>query len=116
MDPRPDAAPPGRVAAKLWTRPLGPGASAALHAADGSIRFVLGDGVDQYGLWFNADGWTGIGGAPYYNLALEPCIGAQDTLFDAVEVERLAPTLPGNGFATWSLTVTLEASPEHAEA
>ncbi|MDP9381556.1 MAG: hypothetical protein M3Q29_15690 [Chloroflexota bacterium] len=31
-----------------------------------------------------AGGWSGTGGQPYYNLALEPCIGAQDSLQEAV--------------------------------
>ncbi|HYC31783.1 MAG TPA: hypothetical protein VEB59_05800 [Gemmatimonadales bacterium] len=40
--------------------------------------------VPQVGVWINCRGWAPAGRRPYYNLALEPCIGAPDRLEDAV--------------------------------
>jgi galactose mutarotase-like enzyme len=41
--------------------------------------------VPNLGLWINRRGWTPFaGGTPYLNLAFEPCIGAPDTLSDAL--------------------------------
>lgn len=98
------------LAGKLWTRPLANGATAALHADDGSIRFLLGERLAQVGVWVNASGWTGIGGEPYFNLALEPCIGAQDSLLVAVAEEQCFAELPANGQVTWDMAVLLEAA------
>ena len=36
--------------------------------------------VPQVGVWINCRGWAPPGRTPYYNLALEPCIGAPDRL------------------------------------
>ncbi len=55
------------------------------RGADGSDRpptgRAFGDGVSpdqvpQVGVWINCRGWAPPGRPPYYNLALEPCIGA----------------------------------------
>lgn len=91
---------------KLWSDPL-PEGRCALRRADGSelrLRFDTGF-APQVGLWINAGGWSGIGGTPYYNLALEPCIGAQDRLDEAVELHRLHGTLPARGRRSWSVTI-----------
>ncbi len=40
--------------------------------------------VPQVGVWINCRGWAPPGRKPYYNLALEPCIGAPDRLDVAV--------------------------------
>jgi hypothetical protein len=40
--------------------------------------------VPQVGVWINCRGWAPPGRTPYYNLALEPCIGAPDRLDIAV--------------------------------
>lgn len=62
--------------------------------------------VPQIGIWINCHGWSPAGKRPYYNLGLEPCIGAPDRLDDAVERWKMAATLhPGEvrewGFEIW---------------
>jgi galactose mutarotase-like enzyme len=62
--------------------------------------------IPQIGVWINCHGWAPKGMQPYYNLALEPCIGAPDRLDDAVNDWKLAQTLhPGEvrewGFEVW---------------
>ncbi|MEB3298973.1 MAG: hypothetical protein VKO21_05755 [Candidatus Sericytochromatia bacterium] len=59
--------------------------------------------VPHLGLWLNAGGWAGVPDAtPYFNLALEPCIGPSDRFSEAI---RLAPgptTLePGESRRWW---------------
>jgi galactose mutarotase-like enzyme len=50
---------------------------------------------------------VGAGERPYYNLALEPCIGAPDQLDDAVLRWKLAQTLAPGEERTWGLEVRL---------
>jgi hypothetical protein len=64
--------------------------------------------VPQVGLWINCRGWAPPGRTPYYNLALEPCIGAPDRLADAVEDWGLAQTLAPGEERAWELEVRLE--------
>jgi galactose mutarotase-like enzyme len=63
--------------------------------------------VPQVGVWINCGGWAPAGRRPYYNLALEPCIGAPDRLDDAVSDWKLAQTLSPGEERTWSLEVRL---------
>jgi galactose mutarotase-like enzyme len=101
--------PEAGVAFKVWTEPLSEG-WAELRARDGLLRFVFDvSEVPQVGLWLNAGGWSGTGAEPYWNLALEPCIGAQDSLQEAVEVHGLYRTIAAGSTATWSLGVELQA-------
>jgi galactose mutarotase-like enzyme len=65
--------------------------------------------VPQVGLWINCHGWAPPGRKPYYNLALEPCIGAPDRLDLAVNQWRTAQTLAPGEERTWSLEVRLPA-------
>jgi galactose mutarotase-like enzyme len=61
--------------------------------------------VPNVGLWINHLGWTPFDDAePYLNLALEPCIGAPDTLSDALTSWRAAHWLDAGSTRTWSLT------------
>jgi len=62
--------------------------------------------VPQVGVWINCDGWAPAGRRPYYNLALEPCIGAPDRLDDAMEW-GLAQTLAPGEERTWAVEVRL---------
>jgi hypothetical protein len=40
--------------------------------------------VPNFGLWLNNGGWHGAGRSGYHNLAFEPCIGAPDSLAEAI--------------------------------
>jgi galactose mutarotase-like enzyme len=66
--------------------------------------------VPQIGVWINCRGWAPPGKQPYYNLALEPCIGAPDRLDEAVEW-KLAQTLEPGEIREWSFEVILPEVP-----
>ena len=63
--------------------------------------------VPQVGLWINCRGWAPPGRTPYYNLALEPCIGAPDRLDMAVTDWQTAQTLNPGEERTWAVEVRL---------
>jgi galactose mutarotase-like enzyme len=63
--------------------------------------------VPQVGLWINCRGWAPPGRSPYYNLALEPCIGAPDRLDVAASEWRLAHKLQPGEERQWSVDVRL---------
>jgi galactose mutarotase-like enzyme len=63
--------------------------------------------VPQVGLWINCGGWAPAGRTPYYNLALEPCIGAPDRLDIAVQEWHTAQTLQPGEERSWSVDVRL---------
>jgi len=106
LDRVPD--PTAARAYKVWSEALSRGA-AALVARDGAFRFVFDvELLPQIGLWVNARGWSGTGGQPYYNLALEPCIGAQDSLAEAAETYDNYGLLPKGGTREWWLEVHLD--------
>jgi galactose mutarotase-like enzyme len=63
--------------------------------------------VPQVGVWINCRGWAPPGRTPYYNLALEPCIGAPDRLDIAVRDWHTAQTLHPGEERDWSLEVHL---------
>ena len=71
--------------------------------------------VPQVGIWINCRGWAPAGRTPYYNLALEPCIGAPDRLDDAAERWGLARTLAPGEERRWSVDVWLLEEGETAE-
>lgn len=97
------------IALKLWSEPLMEG-WAALHAPNGELRMRWDAALlPQVGFWLNGGAWAGDGGTPYYNLGLEPCIGAQDSLADAVTQQKLWETLPPRGTRTWWLEVEVAA-------
>jgi galactose mutarotase-like enzyme len=61
--------------------------------------------VPNCGLWINRRGWTPFdGGHPYCNLAFEPCIGAPDSLADALDGWIAAHWLGGGETREWTLT------------
>ena len=60
--------------------------------------------VPQTGLWINCGGWAPPGRTPYYNLALEPCIGAPDRLDRATEWGLVQALRPGEE-RSWSVEV-----------
>lgn len=66
--------------------------------------------IPQLGLWLNMGGWTPFDGeSAYYNLGLEPCIGAGDDLELAVQQFRSHGVLPARGELRWDLKLRLVA-------
>jgi len=63
--------------------------------------------VPQVGVWINCAGWAPEGRRPYYNLALEPCIGAPDRLEDAVLGWNAAQVLAPGEERRWVVEVTV---------
>jgi galactose mutarotase-like enzyme len=62
--------------------------------------------VGQFGLWLNKQGWTPFRkrDSGYLNLALEPCIGAPDSLSDALGDWKRAQWLEPGEVRSWSTT------------
>jgi galactose mutarotase-like enzyme len=97
------------VALKLWSDPLAEG-WAAVEAPDGALRMRWDVALlPQLALWMNLGAWAADGGEPYYNLGLEPCIGAQDSLAEAVTERNRYATLPPRATRSWWLEVELSA-------
>ena len=68
-----------------------------------TVRFQSPD-VPHFGVWLNKRGWTPFRReAPYMNLAFEPCIGAPDTLSDALGDWKSACWLEPGQERRWSL-------------
>jgi hypothetical protein len=65
--------------------------------------------VPQVGLWINNRGWAPPHRRPYYNLGLEPAIGAPDRLDQAVRDWHMAQTLEPGAERSWSVEVRLPA-------
>ena len=65
--------------------------------------------LPQVAVWMNFGALGMDGGSPYYNLGLEPCIGAQDSLNDAVDQYNLFATIPPHGSKQWWLEIELTA-------
>jgi len=101
----PDAS--AAVAFKLWSNPLSEGL-ATLRARDGDFRMQWdANQLPGVALWMNLGGWAGDGGQPHYNLGLEPCIGAQDSLEEAITKHNLFATLSPQNTRTWQLEIEL---------
>ena len=68
--------------------------------------------VPQVGVWLNCRGWAPRGKRPYYNLAIEPGIGAPDALEEAVRSWGAFRTLSPGEETGWEVEVWLpEVSP-----
>jgi galactose mutarotase-like enzyme len=98
------------IVTKLFTRARESWAAVADPADGARFRFDFDPArVTHVGLWINYGGWAGApGAAPYFNLALEPCIGAADTLDVAVDHWREHGTLAPHGELAWWLEVSVE--------
>lgn len=85
---------------------------AAVEEAGGARLEVEYDAreVPHFGLWLNRRGWTPFKGGlfrrarPYLNFAFEPCIGAPDTLSEALVAWQSAYWLEGGETRRWTLT------------
>ena len=96
-------------AIKIWSDPLPDGAGlATLRADDGELQMRWDVNLlPQVAAWMNFGAWAADEGTPYYNLGLEPCIGAQDSLADAVAHYHLFATLPSHDLKSWWLEIEL---------
>lgn len=64
--------------------------------------------ITHLGLWLNFNGWSGLGdGTTYYNIAIEPAIGAQDDLDLAYKHFGEYGKVPAKQTISWNLNVTL---------
>jgi hypothetical protein len=74
--------------------------------------------VGQFGIWLNKGGWSPFKRErPYVNLAFEPCIGAPDTLSDALGDWKKAQWLDPGQVRSWSVTWRAEpVDPAETEA
>jgi hypothetical protein len=68
--------------------------------------------VPQVGVWINCRGWAPAGRRPYYNLGLEPCIGAPDRLEDAAREWGTVQWLEPGEERRWSVEVWLREEGE----
>ena len=101
--------PSAGVAIKLWSEPCEAG-WAALRASDGELRMQWDPALlPQVAVWMNLGAAAFDGGMPYFNMGLEPCMGAQDSLEDAVTKYQLFEQLPPRGSRAWWLEVELAA-------
>ncbi len=102
--------PSAGLAIKLFTPPLTEGWAALSDPSDGAgFRFDFDPAlVPQVGVWLNYGGWAGAPKAkPYFNLTLEPCIGAPDDLDTAVSRWGEFGVLTPGEAREWWLDVTL---------
>jgi hypothetical protein len=101
--------PSARAALKLWSDPCGAG-WATLRARDGEFQLRWDAALlPQVAVWMNLGAMAFDGGAPYFNMGLEPCIGAQDSLAEAVATYHLFDILPPRASRAWWLEVELAA-------
>jgi hypothetical protein len=95
------------ISLKLWSDRLDEG-WATLRASDGGLHMRWDTALlPQLAFWMNLGGGAADGGEPYFNLGLEPCIGAQDSLAEAVQGANLFETLPPRGSRAWWMEVEL---------
>ena len=68
------------------------------------VRFDAAE-IPNFGLWINRRGWTPFRGKkPYLNFGFEPCIGAPDTLSEALGTWQGAHWLPPSETRRWTLS------------
>ena len=85
---------------------LAPGPVVAAVEEEGARLEIAFDGaeVTHCGLWINHRGWTPFdGGTPYRNLAVEPCLGAPDSLAEALGAWDAAAWLAPGETRAWTL-------------
>jgi galactose mutarotase-like enzyme len=99
----------GAWAAKLFGD-VGPSGRMVLtdpHRGERLEIMVRPDEVPQAGIWINHRGWAPPGRLPYYNLGLEPAIGAPDRLDEAGREWNAAQSLEPGVERSWGLEVRL---------
>ncbi len=98
-------------AIKLWSDPLPENEGwATMRASNGEFQMRWDVSLlPQVAVWMNFGAFGMDGGSPYFNLGLEPCIGGQDSLNDAVNLYNLFETLQPHGTKSWWLEIELTA-------
>ena len=98
-------------AIKLWSDPLSEAQGwTAMRASNGGFQMRWDVSLlPQVAVWMNFGALGMDGGSPYYNLGLEPCIGAQDSLADAVTQHNLFATVPPHSSKQWWLEIEITA-------
>jgi galactose mutarotase-like enzyme len=98
-------------AIKFWSDPLPAGEGwTSVRAKDGELKMHWDVAyLPQVAVWMNLGALGMDGGAPYYNMGLEPCMGGQDSLNDAVNTFNLYETLKPHGTKHWWLDIELIA-------
>ena len=92
-----------RFACKLFLEMREGRAAIIEHGLRLEVSFSV-DEVPNFGLWINRSGWTPLKrGKPYSNLAFAPCIGAPDTLEEALGAWKNAHWLDAGQSRQWSL-------------
>jgi galactose mutarotase-like enzyme len=98
------------MAVKLFSDRLSEGWAVLSDPNDGAaLRFDFDPrAITHLGLWLNYGGWTGIpGGKPYFNLAIEPCIGETDNLETGMGEGNQVGALDAHQVKVWQLDITL---------
>ena len=98
-----------RRAIKLWSDPLPKEAGwAGIRANNGELQMRWDVALlPQVAVWMNFGAFGMDGGSPYFNLGLEPCMGGQDSLNDAVNVYNLFEMLQPHASKAWWLEIEL---------
>lgn len=94
-----------RYACKLFLDFVEPMGRAVVREGNVELEVTVDAGqVPQFGLWLNKEGWTPLKGEkPYLNMAFQPCIGAPDTLSDALGDWKRAHWLEPGEVRSWEL-------------
>jgi galactose mutarotase-like enzyme len=102
-------------ACKLFVELPPTGTVLAIHEGSARLEITLdGAEVPQVGLWINHGGWSPFASSrpflpwkkpkPYFNFAIEPCIGAPDSLAEALGAWDSAHWIEPRSSTRWSMT------------
>lgn len=98
------------IAAKLFASHLPVGwMELSDPSTEAAIRFEFDPTVvTGAGLWLNYGGWAGVPDAePYFNIAIEPCIGKPDSLATAVNHWGQYGVLPPKNSRHWWVLISI---------
>jgi hypothetical protein len=112
---RPARALPGAYACKLFVELPRPRAVIAIEEGTARLEMTLDTTqVPQVGLWINHGGWSPFSAEgsflpwrrrrAYANLAIEPCVGAPDSLADALGAWDSAHWIEPHATARWAMS------------
>ena len=103
-------------ACKLFLEPSVGKAAVRQGQDELEVSFDLKE-IPHLGVWINKQGWTPFKKEPpYLNLVVAPCLGAPDTLSEALGDWKKAQWLEPGEVRSWSITWTARRVPDEAEA